>query len=217
MKKVIYAMIVLSFSCTYGQHVFVKGGVGFYELYQNSILKGRDIKLNISPTPLIAVGLTWEISDEFELGCENVLRSKMFEADYYGIDTINNQSGIYGHKKIQFLNLDIKAIGRLKVFEASDFNLGLVIGSGVSIKLNSTSDFNYVDPQIILIRDENSISPEVPTFTNNTGIIAEIGLNLRYKNFSFDIVQTMEFFRAYIYGVGDNKAFLTQFKIGYNI
>jgi hypothetical protein len=216
MKNMICVLMVISFSCTYGQNVFFKGGMGFYELYENSILKGRDIELSVNLTPLIAVGLIWKISDKFELGCENVLRSKKFRADYYGIDTTNNIRGIYGYEDIQFLNLDVKAIGRLKVFGASDFELGIAFGGGITIKVNSTYDFNYVDPKILLVRDD-SIPPEIPTFTNNSGVLAEIGIDFRYKNFSFDIFQTMEFYRAYLYGIGDNKAFITQFRIGYNI
>ena len=156
------------------------------------------------------------VSNDLILSWENVIRSKKFKADYFGIDTTNDQRGIYGYEEIQFLNLDVKAIGRLKIFETSDFDLGLAIGSGISIKLNSTSDFNYVEPRYMLVRDETSITPEIPITTNNTGIIAEIGIDSRYKKFTFGIDLTMEFFRAYLYSIGDNKTLLTYFTLGYN-
>lgn len=219
MKKIIlfFALTILHpEKMVLAQEIFVKGGLGFYNIYQESVLQGKDISVDVKPTPLITLGLAWNVSNDLILSWENVIRSKKFKADYFGIDTTNDQRGIYGYEEIQFLNLDVKAIGRLKIFETSDFDLGLAIGSGISIKLNSTSDFNYVEPKYMLVRDESSITPEIPITTNNTGIIAEIGIDSRYKKFTFGIDLTMEFFRAYLYSIGDNKTLLTYFTLGYN-
>ena len=206
-------IILLSGKLSFAQEVSIKGGVGFYNIYEENILTGRQRKITTEPTPIFSFSLNWNLNDIIKLKWENSFRYKKGRADFFGIDTIKNELSIYGHTNYNFYNVDSKAVGQIKLLDLNDFKCSANLGIGVSINIKNKIDFTTVNRKILLIKPDGEMAPEL-TYINNTGIICETGLEIQYHKFVISSNIGIELFNAFLYDIGENSSLLTQITIG---
>ena len=197
------------------QDIFVKGGVGFYSLYDEKFHSGE---VKMSPTPIISAGLKWKFSDFFSLSWENSFRFKSVRADYIGIDTVSLKKGINSYREFSFFNLDVKVLGIFSLLGYENGNLFTFIGTGISIPLGKESEFHYADQQHVLSQQYyNRIPTGESEFFFDGNILAEAGIGATYKNISLTLNFLTELFKVNFYDVGKTRSSLIQINIVYNV
>lgn len=211
-------VILLSGKLHFAQEVIIKGGVGFYNIYEENILAGRERKISMEPTPIISFSLNWQLNDLIKLKWENSFRFKKGRADFYGLDTLKNELSIYAYTNYIFYNVDTKAVGQIKLLDLDEIILSTNFSAGISINISNEMDINFdrTNSTIILVKPDGEMAPEL-TYINNTGIIFDAGLEIQYHKFLISASIGIELFNAFLYDVGENSALLTQINIGYTL
>ncbi len=187
MKKIILLsalIILLPEKLSFAQEVSIKGGVGFYSIYDENILTGRERKISLEPTPIISFSLSWQLNDLIKLKWENSCRYKKVRADFYGLDTLENKLSIYAYTNYVFYNVDTKAVGQIKLIDLDGIKLSTNISAGISINISNEMniDFDKANSTILLINPDGEMAPEL-TYINNTGMIFDAGLEIQYYKF----------------------------------
>jgi|SRR5690554_5243104 len=212
----IFFIIIFSFflsSQIYAQNTYVKGGIGFYTFYEKTFHSG---KISMSPTPILSIGLSWELSDLFSLGWENSFRLKTVTSEYIGIDTTTFKSGVKYQYEDIFFNFDSKAIG---IFSLLDYDRGKIfalVGTGISVSLINELNYTSINQNVVL-RQEYITDYESVIFSNS-GIFTEVGVGAAYQNFTISTNFLIELFKATpSAGSGKISSSLVQINIIYNI
>jgi hypothetical protein len=187
LKKIILLsalIILLPEKLSFAQEVSIKGGVGFYSIYDENILTGRERKISLEPTPIISFSLSWQLNDLIKLKWENSCRYKKVRADFYGLDTLENKLSIYAYTNYVFYNVDTKAVGQIKLIDLDGIKLSTNISAGISINISNEMniDFDKANSTILLINPDGEMAPEL-TYINNTGMIFDAGLEIQYYKF----------------------------------
>lgn len=218
MKKIILIsalIILLPEKLLFSQEVFVNGGVGFYNIYEENILAGREREIKLNPTPTLSVGLSWDIGSNFFLGGEVGLRMKSGRVDYIGLDTSTNLKASYGYIDFYDYNFDIKALLKYSVIKTPSIVVYPFFSSGISVRFYDDfkpGPWNY---GVVEIPPDGEMPPEIDALINNSGLFIEGGIECSYKSVLISIQYLFEFFSDQIYNVGDIKTGLLQVNLGY--
>src|SRR5690606_19917 len=211
----IFFIIIFSFflsSQIYAQNTYVKGGIGFYTFYEKTFHSG---KISMSPTPILSIGLSWELSDLFSLGWENSFRLKTVTSEYIGIDTTTFKSGVKYQYEDIFFNFDSKAIGVFSLLNYEQGNIFALAGAGVSVSLINGFNHKSINKNVLLRESMGERDLPIQIFYN-TGFFAEMGIGASCQNFSFSTNLILELFEASLaYGEEINSS-LIQINIIYN-
>lgn len=218
MKKIIIIsvlIILLTDKLLFAQEVSIKGGVGFYNIYQENILAGREREIELNPTPTLSAGLCWDIGNNFLFCSELGLRMKSGRVDYIGLDTSTNSKASYGYIDFYDYNFDIKALLKYIAIKTSDIVVKPYVSSGISVRFYDHFEPGHWNYIIVQIPPDGEMSPEINTIINNSGIFIEGGIECSYKSVLISIQYLFEFFNKQIYNVGDIKTGLLQVNVGY--
>ncbi len=214
----LYVLIVFfSGQLIIGQEISVKGGIGFYNIYEENLLAGRERKIELNPTPTLNVALDWNIGNEFMMGIEAGVRTKTGRVDYIGLDTSSNSKAIYGQINFYDYNFDIKTALKYKFIQTSNISFTPFFSSGISIKFYDDFKAGRRNYDIVEIPPDGEMPPEIDAIINNSGVFIETGLEVKYKSVLISIQYLIEFFKNQIYNVGDIKSTIIQIKIGYKL
>lgn len=218
MKKIILIsalIILLPEKLSFAQEVYLKGGVGFYNIYEENILAGREREIKLNPTPTLSAGLSWDIGNNFLFGSELGLRMKSGRVDYIGIDTSTNSKASYGYKNLLNYNIDTKVLLKLQILKTSQISITPYFGSGISVKLYDDGKLNITDYSVVRIPPDGEMPPEIDAIINNSGLFIEGGIECSYNSLLISVQYLFEFFNYQIYNVGDIKTGLLQVNVGY--
>lgn len=218
LKKIILIsalIILLPEKLLFAQEVFVKGGVGFYNIYEENILAGREREIKLNPTPTISAGLSWDIGSNFFLGGEIGLRMKSGRVNYIGLDTSTNSKASYGYIDFYDYNFDIKALLKYSVIKTPSIVVSPFFSSGLSVRFYDDFEPGLWNYSIVQIPPDGEMSPEIDALINNSGLFIEGGIECSYKSMLISIQYLFEFFSDQFYNVGDIKTGLLQVNVGY--
>lgn len=218
MKNIILFFAIIFFlpeKLIFAQEVFIKGGIGFYNIYEENILTGREREIKLNPTPTLSAELDWDIGSNFFLGGEVGLRMKTGKVDYFGIDTATNSKAVYGYINLLNYNIDTKVLLKLQILKTSQISITPYFGSGISVKLYDDGKLNITDYSVVRIPPDGEMPPNIDAIINNSGLFVEGGIECRYKSVLISFQYLFEFFRYQIYNVGDIKTGLLQINVGY--
>src|SRR5690554_1284920 len=165
---------------------YIKAGIGFYSLYENNILKGRERNISFYPGFVFGFGFSWVINNSAYITWENSIRSKVYKVELIGLDTVMNKTAIRAITDIEFINIDSKILLKIILFQFEKFKILGIGGVGGSLNLNNNTDYTILNRNVIL-KDSDLKDPETPEFFNNSGAIAEIGTEVKFESFSFTL------------------------------
>lgn len=208
-------VILISGKLLFAQEVFVKGGFGFYHIYEENILTGREREIKLNPTPILSAQLDWDIGSNFFLGGEVGLRMKSGRIDYIGLDTSNNSKASYGYIDFYDYNFDIKAVLKYSVIKTPSIVVNPFFSSGLSVRFYDDFEPGPWNYNIVQIPPDGEMSPELDALIYNSGLFIEGGIECSYKSVLISIQYLFEFFNKQIYNVGDIKTGLLQVNVGY--
>lgn len=206
---------LIIFDYSFAQEVFIKGGVGFYNIYEENVLNGREREIKLNPTPILSVGLNWDIGNNFLFGSELGLRMKSGRVDYIGMDTSTNSKASYGYIDFYDYNFDIKALLKYSVIKTPTIVVKPFFSSGISVRFYDDFKPGQWNYRIVQIPPDGEMSPEIDALINNSGLFIETGVECSYKFVLISIQYLLEFFSDQIYNVGDFKSSLFQINFGY--
>jgi hypothetical protein len=218
LKKIILLsalIILLPEKLLFAQEVYLKGGLGFYNIYEENILTGREREIKLNPTPTISAGLSWDIGSNFFLGGEIGLRMKSGRVEYIGLDTSTNSKASYGFIDFYDYNFDIKALLKYNAIKTSDIVVKPYVSSGLSVRFYDDFEPGPRNYSIVQIPPDGEMPPEIDAIINNSGLFIEGGIECSYNSLLISIQYLFEFFSEQIYNVGDIKTGLLQVNVGY--
>jgi hypothetical protein len=218
LKKIILIsalIILLPEKLLFAQEVYIKGGVGFYNIYEENILAGREREIKLNPTPTLSVGLSWDIGNDFLFGSELGLRMKSGRVNYIGLDTSTNSKASYGYIDFYDYNFDIKALLKYNAIKTSVIVVKPYVSSGLSVRFYDDFEPGTWNYSIVQIPPDGEMAPEIDALINNSGVFIEAGVECSYKSVLISIQYLFEFFSDQIYNVGDIKTGLLQVNVGY--
>jgi hypothetical protein len=197
--------------------VFIKGGVGFYNIYEENILAGLEREIELNPTPTFSAGLNWDIGNNFLFCSELGLRMKSGRVDYIGLDTSTNSKASYSYIDFYDYNFDIKALLKYSVIKTPTIVVNPFFSSGISVRFYddfTPGPWNY---GVVEIPPDGEMAPELDALIYNSGVFIEGGIECSYKSVLITIQYLFEFFNKQIYNVGDIKSALFQINFGYKL
>ena len=208
-------ILLLPEKLSFAQEVYIKGGVGFYNIYEENVLNGREREIKLNPTPILSAALDWDIGSNFFLGGEVGLRMKSGRIDYIGLDTSTNSKASYSYIDFYDYNFDIKALLKYSVIKTPTMVVNPFFSSGISVRFYddfAPGPWNY---GVVEIPPDGEMAPEIDALINNSGLFIEGGIECSYKSLLITIQYLFEFFNKQIYNVGDIKTGLFQVNVGY--
>src|SRR5690606_4842210 len=173
-----------------------------YSLYENNILKGRERNISFYPGLSFGLGFSWDINNSAYITWENSIRSKVYRVEFIGLDTTINKIAIANYANFSFINIDSKAIAKIGLVNFEEVILSAFGGLGITINLTEYVNYSDYNNYNVVLKFSDKIPPETPELLNNSGIIAEFGIDARYKNISFALNLLIEINQAYLFNVG---------------
>ncbi|MDP2364145.1 MAG: hypothetical protein Q8M94_10290 [Ignavibacteria bacterium] len=221
-NKILFLFLIIFFvssTKSFSQTFEIKGGVGVYNVYENDILTGRPREVKFNPSPFVSFILEWKLSENIYLGWENRLRIKSGSIDYIGMDTLNKKLATRFKSKTQFYYVDSKAVVSFKIEIDNNFFILPFLNTGVAFSFLDDSPRTEVDYSIIRrvveIPPDGTMSPENESIFKRSGFIGGGGIKVNHKCFIFGFCSDIEFFKTFLYNVGEPSYFYTTFFIGY--
>jgi hypothetical protein len=196
-----------------------KVGVGIYNVYENDILTGRGRNVKFYPSPFVSFLLDWKLSSNIFLGWENRIRIKSGEISHLGLDTIENKIAVRFKSKMIFYNFDVKAkLSYLHTLN-QDFQIEPFICFGFSLELLDDSpraniDYSRIN-HIIPFPADDKMPPENNNILKRSGFIGGAGIKILINELVMGLSSDVEFFRTFLYNVGEPSYIFTSFFIGY--
>ena len=212
-------LIVVLLVCTVventeAQIISLKGGLGVYTLYENTFHTG---KVQMKPTPVVSVSLTWPLDKLFSLSWENSFRLKLVRADFIGIDSVSLNDDINFYREFDFFNFDSKVLGIFSLYNYDQGNLFAQFGTGISIPLSYKSNKQSINTNVVLRPEYFRMIPSGDSeFFFDGNLLTEIGIGAVYTNLSLSANLITELLNVNLYEVGRVRTSLIEISFLYN-
>lgn len=207
----------IQFQCLFAQQFGIKAGLGFPSIYQSDEINYSRNRLNHESNPsfILSLRLNWHLAGNLYIAWEPGVIEKSGKITGLALGFDSQYNDIYGYRKYKLWNLENSVLMNYDLLTIKGIMVNIYLGPGISWNISDKQTFG---PKISghPYPDYSYVEYENP-YMNNTGLYINMGINIEYTKFQFDLRYSKEYTNLRVNGVGRYKSYLFCFQIGYEI
>jgi hypothetical protein len=222
-NKILFLFLIIFFvssNKSFSQTFEVKGGVGFFSIYERNDIKywepfTSNVEYTLNPGFVGGLGLYFDLGDEFSLGGQFRIRQKSGKVEKIKIGfSYVDSSEVFAGRKFDFLNLELILNFKKNFALNPDLLLTPYVGFGLSYGAGETE---YIEPNEYYFYPDNHPGIAEGPYFNNAGFLFDFGFEISYKSLFLGIGSGLELYELWLANAGNPKFLYINILLGYRI